>query len=93
MLSDNYFKNGFTFTSWIWVDKIEDQDVQVILDSRGPYQSIDDNEDLEFTHDAFQMLCFTDEELWNVYKGTSAVMNLGELVNTLGKSTVDKYLI
>ena len=44
-------------------------------------QSIDDNEDLEFTHEAFQMLCFSDEELWNVYKATSAVMNLGELVN------------
>ena len=50
MLSDNYFKNGFTFTSWIWVDKIEDQDVQVILDSRGPYQSIDDNDDNLFNH-------------------------------------------
>ena len=44
-------------------------------------QSIDDNEDLEFTHEALQMLCFSDEELWNVYKATSAVMNLGELVN------------
>ena len=41
MLSDNYFKNGLTFTSWIWVDKIEDQETQVILDSRGPYESDD----------------------------------------------------
>ena len=41
MLSDNYFKNGLTFTSWILVDKIENQETQVILDSRGPYESDD----------------------------------------------------
>ena len=41
MLSDNYFKNGLTFTLWIWVDKIEDQETQVIFDSRGPYESDD----------------------------------------------------
>ena len=42
--------------------------------------SIDDNEDLEFTHEAFKILCFGEEATYNVYKATSAVMNLGELV-------------
>merc|ERR1719167_1228236 len=34
---------------------------------------------MEFTHEAFQVLLFSEEEMWNVYKATSAVMNLGEL--------------
>ena len=42
--------------------------------------SIDDNEDLEFTHDAFNILHFTEEETFNIYKIVSAVMNMGELV-------------
>ena len=43
--------------------------------------SIDDNEDLEFTHEAFRILCFSNEETFNVYKATSAVMNMGEVVS------------
>ena len=42
--------------------------------------SIDDNEDMEFTHEAFRILLFTEEETYNVYRATSAVMNMGELV-------------
>ena len=45
--------------------------------------SIDDNEDLEFTHDAFNILHFTEEETFNIYKIVSAVMNMGELVREL----------
>jgi hypothetical protein len=65
--------------------------------------SIDDNEDLEFTHEAFRfvspflfyeeafkcrrcifrILCFSEEETFNVYKAIAAVMNMGELVSTL----------
>jgi len=41
--------------------------------------SIDDNEDLEFTHEAFRILCFGEADTYNVYKATSAVMNMGEL--------------
>jgi myosin heavy subunit len=42
--------------------------------------SIDDNEDLEFTHDAFNILHFTEEETYNIYKIVAAVMSMGELV-------------
>ena len=55
-------------------------DYHYVSQGKTKVQSIDDNEDLEFTHEAFQVLCFSEEEMWNVYKGTSAVMNLGELV-------------
>ena len=43
------------------------------------FPNIDDNEDLEFTHEAFNILHFTEEETFNIYKCVSAVMNMGEL--------------
>ena len=55
-------------------------DYHYVSQGKTKVQSIDDNEDLEFTHEAFHILCFGEQETWNVYKSTSAVMNLGELV-------------
>ena len=42
-------------------------------------ESINDNEELEFTDNAFDILGFTPEEKWSAYKLTAAVMTLGEV--------------
>ena len=42
LLEDNYFKNGMSVTAWIYIDQIVDQQIQYILDSRGPYLSATD---------------------------------------------------
>merc|ERR1711884_673048 len=39
--------------------------------------SIDDNEELEYTEDAFNVLGFADQEKWDCYMLTSAVMTFG----------------
>ena len=41
--------------------------------------SIDDNEELEYTDSAFDIIGFTQEEKWDCYKLTSAVMACGEV--------------
>ena len=41
--------------------------------------SIDDKEDMQFADEAFDILGFTKEEKYNVYKVTSVVMHLGEI--------------
>merc|ERR1712045_555489 len=41
--------------------------------------SIDDNEELEYTDSAFDILGFAAEEKWNCYKLTAAVMTMGEM--------------
>ena len=41
--------------------------------------SIDDKEDMQFADEAFDILGFTKEEKYNVYKVTSVVMHLGEM--------------
>ncbi|XP_045582177.2 myosin heavy chain, muscle isoform X1 [Procambarus clarkii] len=41
--------------------------------------SIDDGEDMQFCHDAFDILGFTKTEVENVYKATAAVMHMGEM--------------
>jgi len=41
--------------------------------------SIDDNEELEYTHSAFDIIGFSQEEKWDCYKITAAVMNFGEV--------------
>ena len=41
--------------------------------------SIDDNEELEFTDNAFDVIGFTNEEKWNCFKLTAAVMSMGEI--------------
>ncbi|XP_045582179.2 myosin heavy chain, muscle [Procambarus clarkii] len=41
--------------------------------------SIDDGEDMQFCHDAFDILGFTKQEVLDVYKVTAAVMHFGEM--------------
>merc|ERR1719289_95377 len=41
--------------------------------------SIDDNEELEYTDNAFDVLGFSTDEKWNCYKLTAAVMTMGEM--------------
>jgi len=41
--------------------------------------SIDDNEELEFTDAAFDIIGFSQEEKWNCYKLTAAIMSSGEV--------------
>merc|ERR1719220_2688193 len=41
--------------------------------------SIDDNEELEFTDSAFDILGFSQDDKWNCYKLTAAVMTMGEM--------------
>lgn len=41
-------------------------------------ESIDDQEDMQFADEAFDILGFTKEEKYNVYKITAVVMHLGE---------------
>merc|ERR1711981_703008 len=42
--------------------------------------SIDDNEELEYTDDAFSVIGFTDTEKWDCYKLTAGVMSSGQVV-------------
>jgi len=42
-------------------------------------ESIDDNEELQFTDQAFDILLFTNEEKWDSYKITAGVMSSGEV--------------
>merc|ERR1712142_980011 len=41
--------------------------------------SIDDKEDMMFAHEAYDILGFTEEETYNVYKLTAVVMHMGNL--------------
>ena len=41
--------------------------------------SIDDNEELEYTDSAFDIIGFSNEEKWNCLKLTAAVMSMGEI--------------
>merc|ERR1712121_71339 len=41
--------------------------------------SIDDNEELEYTDSAFDIIGFSHDEKWNCYKLTAAVMTCGEI--------------
>merc|ERR1711899_449581 len=42
-------------------------------------ESINDNEELEYTDNAFDILGFSQEQKWDAYKLTAAVMSLGEV--------------
>ena len=55
-------------------------DYHFVSQGKTSVPSIDDNEDLEFTHDAFNILHFTEEQTWNIYKCVASVMHMGELV-------------
>ncbi|CAB4054204.1 MYH6_7 [Lepeophtheirus salmonis] len=54
-------------------------DYHYVSQGKTSVPSIDDNEDLEFTHDAFNILHFSNEETYNIYKITAAVMHMGEM--------------
>jgi len=54
-------------------------DYHFVSQGKTKVTSIDDNEDLEFTHEAFRILNFGEESTWNIYKATASVMHLGEL--------------
>merc|ERR1719270_1482090 len=41
--------------------------------------SIDDKEDMQFAHEAFMSLGFTEEEEYNVYRNTVAMMHMGNM--------------
>ena len=41
-LAYNYFKNGLTVSAWIYVEEIQDNEKQFLIDTRGPYQDPSD---------------------------------------------------
>ena len=54
-------------------------DYSYVSQGKTKVESIDDNEELEFTEDAFNVLGFQQEEKLNCYKLTAAVMTFGEV--------------
>ncbi len=54
-------------------------DYSYVSQGKTTVQSIDDNEELEYTDSAFDIIGFSEEEKWDCYKLTSAVMMLGEV--------------
>ncbi|XP_071744793.1 myosin heavy chain, muscle-like [Lepeophtheirus salmonis] len=54
-------------------------DYSYVSQGKVKVESIDDNEELEYTDSAFDIIGFTQEEKWNCYKLTAAVMSMGEM--------------
>ena len=54
-------------------------DYTYVSQGKTTVSSIDDNEELEFTDSAFNIIGFSEEEKWNCYAITAAVMTMGEL--------------
>merc|ERR1711981_283748 len=54
-------------------------DYSFVSQGKVKVESIDDNEELQFTDQAFDILNFSNDEKWNCYKITSAVMSCGEV--------------
>merc|ERR1711963_959764 len=54
-------------------------DYTYVSQGKTTVQSIDDNEELEFTDQAFDILGFTETEKWDCYKITCGVMTSGEI--------------
>merc|ERR1712045_453096 len=54
-------------------------DYSYVSQGKGTVASIDDNEELEYTDSAFDILGFASDEKWNCYKLTAAVMTMGEM--------------
>merc|ERR1711892_1610112 len=50
-----------------------------VSQGKGSVPSIDDNEELEYTDAAFDIIGFTTDEKWDCYKLTAAVMTMGEI--------------
>ena len=54
-------------------------DYSYVCQGRTKVDSINDNEELQFTDNAFDIIGFTETEKWNCYKLTAAVMSMGDL--------------
>jgi myosin heavy chain 6/7 len=54
-------------------------DYNYVSQGKTTVPSIDDNEELEFTDSAFDIIGFSNEEKWDCYKLTAAVMSCGEV--------------
>ena len=54
-------------------------DYSYVSQGKTSVASIDDNEELEYTHDAFGVIGFSETETWDCYKLTAAVMSCGEV--------------
>merc|ERR1719232_2445229 len=54
-------------------------DYSYVSQGKTTVASIDDNEEVEYTDQAFDIIGFTHEEKWDCYKLTSAVMACGEV--------------
>merc|ERR1712226_654018 len=55
-------------------------DYNYVSQGKVKVESIDDNEELEYTDSAFEILGFQDTEKWDCYKLTCAVMSMGEMM-------------
>ena len=64
---------------WIYFALIFIQDYSYVSQGKVSVASIDDNEELEFTDSAFDILGFSQEDKWNCYRLTAAVMTMGEM--------------
>merc|ERR1712226_991158 len=54
-------------------------DYSFVSQGKTTVASIDDNEELEYTDSAFDIIGFSADEKWNCYKLTAAVMSMGEI--------------
>ncbi len=54
-------------------------DYSYVSQGKVTVSSIDDNEELEYTDNAFDVIGFASEEKWDCYKLTAAVMTMGEI--------------
>merc|ERR1719225_765260 len=54
-------------------------DYRYVSQGKVTVASIDDNEELEYTYSAFEIIGFTPEETWDCFKITAAVMSCGEI--------------
>merc|ERR1719460_2659445 len=55
-------------------------DYQYVSQGKVTVASIDDNEELEMTYQAFDIIGFTETEKWDCFMLTSAIMNCGQVV-------------
>merc|ERR1712038_307579 len=54
-------------------------DYKFVSQGKTTVASIDDNEELEYTMDAFNVIGFTEEETWDCMKITAGIMSCGEV--------------
>ena len=54
-------------------------DYQYVSQGKTTVASIDDNEEMEYTHDAFEVIGFSEQETWDCYKLTAGVMSCGQV--------------